>query len=178
MEFVDTPIPGAYVVELAPFDDDRGWFARTFDAELFRSHGLEPAVTQCSTSHNTHEGTLRGLHYQEEPHGETKLVRCTHGAIYDVIVDLRPESVSYCQWFGVELRPENRKSLYVPMGVAHGFQSLVRDSDVQYQMGQPYVAEAVRGVRWDDPAFGVKWPEAHRGRLMSRADREYPDFIR
>jgi dTDP-4-dehydrorhamnose 3,5-epimerase len=178
MQFVDTPIPGAHVVELEPIDDDRGWFARTFDAELFRSHGLEPAVAQCSTSHNAHAGTLRGLHYQEEPHGETKLVRCTRGAIYDVIVDLRPESASYCQWFAVELKPENRKSLYIPIGVAHGFQSLVPDSDVHYQMGQQYVAKAVRGVRWDDPAFGVQWPEARRGRLMSEADRGYPDFIR
>lgn len=177
MRFVETPIRGAYVVELEPLGDDRGSFARTFDAELFRMHGLESSVSQCSTSHNEREGTLRGLHYQEAPHGETKLVRCTHGAIYDVIVDLRPESASYCHWFGVELTPGNHKSLYIPVGVAHGFQSLAPESDVHYQMGQPYVPEAARGVRWDDPAFGIRWPEAPGGRVISEADRAYPDFI-
>jgi dTDP-4-dehydrorhamnose 3,5-epimerase len=176
MRFVETPITGAYVIEDEPVGDERGWFARTFDADVFRAEGLEPAVVQCSTSYNGIEGTLRGMHYQEAPHGEVKLVRCTSGAIYDVIVDLRRDSDSYCEWFAAELTPEARKSLYAPIGVAHGFQTLAPGSTVHYQMGQPYVPNAARGVRWDDPAFGIRWPDAPNGRVISDADRAHPDF--
>ena len=175
MIFTETPLSGASLIELDPVRDERGWFARTFDAEEFRERGLDPDVVQCSTSFNERAGTLRGMHYQEEPHGEPKLVRCTRGAIYDVIVDLRPDSPTYCEWFGTELTAENMRMLYIPVGVAHGFQTLVESSEVHYQMGHEYVPEAARGVRWDDPAFGIQWPATER-RLISERDSGYRDF--
>jgi dTDP-4-dehydrorhamnose 3,5-epimerase len=173
--FRETALPGASLIELEPIRDERGWFARTFDAEAFRERGLDPAVVQCNASFNERAGTLRGMHYQEQPHGEPKLVRCTRGAVFDVIVDLRPESPTYCCWFGTDLTVENGRMLYIPVGVAHGFQTLAEGSEVHYQMGHEYVAEAARGVRWDDPAFGIEWPPAER-RLISDRDSAYPDF--
>jgi len=164
-------------VHAEPIRDERGWFARTFDAELFRAHGMDPAVVQSNVSANTRAGTLRGMHWQAEPHGEGKLVRCQRGAIFDVIVDLRPGSPTYCEWFGVELTADNGVQLFIPAGLAHGFQTLADDSEVHYQMTAAYVPDAARGVRWDDRAFGIAWPEPPGGfRVISDKDRAYPDF--
>jgi dTDP-4-dehydrorhamnose 3,5-epimerase len=162
---------------LEPIGDERGWFARTFDAEAFAAGGLEPAVAQSSVSHNERAGTLRGLHFQRDPHAEDKLVRCQRGAMFDVIVDLRPGSPTRGEWFGLELTPQNGRSLYVPKGFAHGFQTLVEDTEVHYQISTAYVPGAGDGVRWDDPAFGIAWPPAPPGgRTISERDRAYPDF--
>jgi dTDP-4-dehydrorhamnose 3,5-epimerase len=149
-------------------------FARTFDDAEFRARGMNPAVVQCNFSRNRRRGTLRGMHYQAAPHAECKLVRCTRGALFDVIVDLRPGSQSLCEWFGVELSEDSARMLYAPEGLAHGFQTLQDDTTVQYQMSAPYVFEAARGVRWDDPAFGIEWPPAER--IMSERDRGFPDY--
>jgi dTDP-4-dehydrorhamnose 3,5-epimerase len=176
VRLTETPLAGAFVIELDLLRDERGFFARTFDADEFRQHDLEPAVAQCNTSFNERAGTLRGMHYQADPDGECKLVRCTRGAIYDVIVDLRSGSETYCRWFAVELSPDNGRMLYVPKGLAHGFQTLADGSEVAYQMSHVYVPEQARGVRWDDPAFGIEWPEAER--TISDRDRAYPDFER
>ncbi len=174
MIFNPTPIDGAYVIELEPFADDRGFFARSFCAREFAEHGLEPAVAQCNVSFNHRAGTLRGLHYQLPPAAETKLVRCTSGAIHDVIVDLRPESKSYLQHYGVELSASNRRALYVPGRVAHGYQTLVDAAEVSYQVGEFYTPGAERGLRYDDPAFAIAWPLAVT--LMSEKDRAWPRF--
>jgi dTDP-4-dehydrorhamnose 3,5-epimerase len=172
-----TPLAGAHLVELERLQDDRGFFARTFCAEEFASRGLDARVAQCSTSFNHHAGTLRGLHYQAAPHGEAKLVRCTRGAIYDVAVDLRPESPSYRGWFATELTAENGRGLFIPEGCAHGFQTLSDDTEVLYQMSTPFVPGAARGFRWDDPAFAIVWPEPPPGgRTISARDAEYEDF--
>jgi dTDP-4-dehydrorhamnose 3,5-epimerase len=176
MRFSETPLNGAWVVDLDLLGDERGWFARTFDAEEFAARGLNPAVVQCNASFNLRAGTLRGMHYQAEPHGESKLVRCVRGAIFDVAVDLRPGSPTYRGWHGVELSADNRLALYIPPGLAHGFQTLTDDAEVLYQMGQHYVPEAARGVRWDDPAFAIAWPDSGGERIVSARDRAYPDF--
>jgi dTDP-4-dehydrorhamnose 3,5-epimerase len=174
MIFVETSLPGAYEIELERLEDDRGWFARTFAAEEFEARGMNPAVVHCNASFNSRAGTLRGMHYQLAPYAESKLVRCTRGAIYDVIVDLRPDSPAYLCWFGVELDADGGRSLYVPEGLAHGFQTLVDGSEVRYQMSHEYVPSHARGARWDDPAFGIEWPDAER--TISERDRTYPDF--
>ena len=176
MKLVATPLQGAFVVELDLLSDERGHFARTFDAEQFEAAGLDSRVIQCNTSFNARAGTLRGLHYQAEPHGEGKLVRCTRGAVWDVAVDLRPSSATYCSWFGLELRAEGTASFYIPAGLAHGFITLEDASEVHYQMTYHYVPEAGRGVRWDDPAFGIEWPAAPS--TLSERDATYPDFVR
>lgn len=177
MKLLPTALPGAHVVELEPLGDERGWFARTFDAAAFAALGLDARVVQCNASFNARAGTLRGMHLQAAPHGEAKLVRCTRGAIYDVIVDLRPESEAYCRWFGIELRAGGTASLFAPAGCAHGFQTLTEDVEVSYQMSHPYVPEAAGGVRWDDPAFAIAWPEPPAGgRVISERDAAYPDF--
>jgi len=177
VKLVPTPLPGAHVVELEPLGDERGWFARTFDAAAFAELGLDARVSQCSASFNARAGTLRGMHFQAEPHAEAKLVRCTRAAIYDVIVDLRPDSEAYCRWFGIELRAGATASLFVPAGFAHGFQTLADDAEVAYQMSYPHVPEAASGVRWDDPAFGIAWPDPPAGgRTITERDAAYPDF--
>jgi len=177
VRLVETPLPGAYVVELEPLADERGWLARTFDAAAFAELGLDARVSQCNASFNAKAGTLRGMHFQAEPHGEAKLVRCTRGAVYDVIVDLRPESPTFREWFGLELREGAMASLFAPAGLAHGFQTLEDASEVHYQMGHHYVPAAASGVRWDDPAFGIEWPEPPPGgRVISERDAGYPDF--
>ncbi len=176
MRFMQTPLPGAWVIELEELGDERGWFARTFDAEEFESRGLNPAVVQCNASFNARRGTLRGMHYQGEPHGESKVVRCVRGAIFDVAVDLRPDSPTYRGWHGVELSSETRRAFYIPAGLAHGFQTLTDDAEVLYQMGHRYVPEAARGVRWDDPAFAIDWPAVDSERIISEKDRAYPDY--
>jgi dTDP-4-dehydrorhamnose 3,5-epimerase len=176
MRFRETPIPGAWVIELDLIGDERGWFARTYDAGEFEARGLDPVGVQCNSSFNAAAGTLRGLHLQRAPHGEAKLVRCVQGAIWDVGVDLRPDSPAYCRWHAVELSAANRLAYYLPTGVAHGFQTLTEGCEVQYMMGHPYVPEAADGVRWDDPAFGIDWPEPSGPRTISERDRSHPDF--
>ena len=177
MLFRETGVAGVLVVEPERHEDERGFFARTFAAEEFEAHGLDSRVCQCSTSFNAQAGTLRGLHYQADPHGEAKLVRCTRGAIFDVAVDLRPGSPTRLRWFGVELSAAGGHALFVPEGCAHGFQTLVDASEVHYQISTPYVPDAARGVRWDDPAFGIEWPPAPAsGRTMSERDAGYADF--
>lgn len=174
MIFKDTGIDGAWVIEPELHEDERGFFARTWDPYEFAGHGLNPQLAQCSISFNRARGTLRGLHYQASPHEEAKLVRCTAGAIFDVAVDLRPGSSTFRDWFGAELSAENRLALYVPEGCAHGFLTLADDAEVHYQISQPYVPDAGRGVRWDDPAFAIPWP----GEVVVINDRDasYPDF--
>ncbi len=172
-----TELPGVAVVELELLCDERGSFARTFDAELFAAHGLDPRVVQCSVSFNARAGTLRGLHYQVAPHGEGKLVRCTRGRVWDVAVDLRPDSPAHRRWLGLELAAGGTNSVFIPAGCAHGFQTLEDDSEVHYQMTHPYVPEAARGVRWDDPAFAISWPDPPLGgeRVICERDRSFPD---
>jgi dTDP-4-dehydrorhamnose 3,5-epimerase len=176
MQFRETPLAGAWLIELDLRVDERGWFARTFDSEEFEARGLNPRVVQCNASFNPKRGTLRGMHYQAEPHGESKLVRCVRGTVYDVAVDLRGDSPTFCRWHGVELSAENHLALYIPAGMAHGFQTLTDDCEMLYQMGHRYVPEAGRGVRWDDPAFGIEWPPAPAQRSISEKDLSYPDF--
>lgn len=176
MIFTETKLKGAHIIEPQPIEDERGFFARTFCQDEFKAHGLNPCVAQCNISYNKKKGTLRGLHYQAPPHAEAKLVRCARGAIYDVIVDLRPESPTFKQWLSVELTAANRRMLYVPERFAHGFQTLEDDTEVFYQMSELYHPECARGVRWDDPAFRVIWP-ATTGRSISIRDRHHPFLI-
>jgi dTDP-4-dehydrorhamnose 3,5-epimerase len=176
MIFRETELAGLVVVELERVSDERGTFARTFDADAWKARGLSSSVLQCSVSSNPARGTLRGMHFQEEPQAEAKLVRCSRGAIYDVAVDLRRDSPSFCRWVGVELSEGNGRMLHVPEGLAHGFLTLTDDADVVYQISRAYVPEAARGVRWDDPAFGIEWPSAPL--VISERDCTFPDFSR
>ena len=177
MIFIETKLKGAYLIQVEPFEDERGSFARTFCREEFEKHGLNSFVAQCNISQNRKKGTLRGMHYQIAPDAEAKLVTCVAGSIYDVIIDLRPDSITCCQWVAVELSARNRRSLiYIPEGFAHGFQTLEDDTEVFYQMSHSYVRESARGVRWDDPAFAIPWPEGPR--ILSERDKNYPDFRR
>jgi dTDP-4-dehydrorhamnose 3,5-epimerase len=172
-----TALDGMAVIELEPLRDERGSFARTFDAELFAAHGLDGQVAQCNTSFNARAGTLRGLHYQLPPHAEGKLVRCTRGRVFDVAVDLRPDSPTHRRWVGVELDADGVRCVFIPAGCAHGFQTLLDGSEVHYQMTAPYVPAAARGVRWDDPAFAIRWPDPPAGgRVLSPRDRTFPDY--
>jgi dTDP-4-dehydrorhamnose 3,5-epimerase len=156
--FRETPLAGAFVLESERFPDERGFFARTFCQQEFEANGLSPAVAQCNLSYNAKKGTLRGLHFQAAPHGEEKLVRVTRGAIFDVIVDLRPASPTFRRHLVVELTAENRWALYVPRDFAHGFQTLEDDTEVFYQMSQFFDPAAARGYRYDDPTFSIPWP--------------------
>jgi dTDP-4-dehydrorhamnose 3,5-epimerase len=174
--FRETALAGAYVIELDRFEDERGFFARSFCQEEFAAHGLKTDVAQCNVSFNRKRGTLRGMHFQLPPKAEAKLVRCTCGVIYDVIIDLRPESATYCSWVSVELTGENRTALYVPEGFAHGFQTLEDDSEVFYQMFEFFVPEQAGGVRWNDPLFAIRWPLAVP--ILSAKDSSYPDYVR
>lgn len=176
MKLAPTAIDGVMVVELEPIGDERGWFARTFDAALFAQAGLDPAVVQCNLSYNARRDTVRGMHFQAEPHGEPKLVRCVRGAIFDVAVDVRPGSPTLGRWHASELSADNRRALHIASGLAHGFQTLTDDCEIEYMMGAPYVPGAARGVRWDDPAFGIEWPAPAGDRTISERDRAYPDF--
>jgi dTDP-4-dehydrorhamnose 3,5-epimerase len=176
MRYVETPIPGAVVVELDRHDDERGYFARVWDPDELADAGMTPLLAQASVSRSTRVGTLRGMHFQRAPHEEAKLVRCVRGAIFDVALDLRPDSPTYLQWHGVRLDEENGRALYVPEGCAHGFQTLVNDTDVLYLISHPYVPEASAGVRWDDPAFGIEWPAA-RERTIGPRDLAWPDYV-
>lgn len=172
MRIQPTPLAGAALIDIEPLADDRGFFARSFCRQEFLDAGLEPLVEQCNLSVNHRAGTLRGMHYQQAPHGEAKLVRCFRGAIHDVIVDLRPESETYLQHFGVDLTAENRRSLYVPRDFAHGFVTLADDTEVHYQIGTAFEPGAGRGLRFDDPALGIDWPVEPT--VISARDAEWP----
>jgi dTDP-4-dehydrorhamnose 3,5-epimerase len=174
MLFSATNLKDAFVIELEIRSDERGGFARTFCAKEFEDHGLKPMVAQCNMSFNYQKGTLRGMHYQLPPAAETKLVRCTSGAIYDVIIDMRPDSPTYMQHFGVELTAENRKALYVPEMFAHGYQALTDGAEVVYQVGEFYTPGYERGLRYDDPAFGIEWPIPVT--IISEKDDKWPSF--
>ena len=175
MIFTETKLRGAFLIELEKHADERGFFARTFCQEAFEAHGLNSRVVQCNVSFNRRKGTLRGMHFQIAPFAEAKLVRCTSGSIHDVIIDLRPVSPTFKQHFAVELSAENRKMLYIPEEFAHGFQTLKDDTEVFYQMSQSYSAEHARGVRWNDPAFGIDWPAGVR--TIIERDQNYPNFL-
>jgi len=173
MIFVETKLKGAYLIELEPIADERGFFARSWCQQEFEVHGLNQNMVQCNISFNKKKGTMRGMHYQVAPHEEAKLVRCTKGAIYDVIIDLRPNSSTFKQWIAVELTAENYKMLYIPEGFAHGFQSLADNTEVFYQMSAFFHPESARGIRWDDPAFKIEWPENEQ--IISEKDLQYPN---
>jgi dTDP-4-dehydrorhamnose 3,5-epimerase len=175
MRFLETPLPDAFIIELTPVGDDRGHFARTFCRAEFEAHGLNPNILQVNTALSKRRGTLRGMHYQDAPHAEAKLVRCIRGALFDVIVDLRPASSTYCRWFGIELTPDGGKMLYVPEGFAHGYQTLMDHTEVTYQVSASYAPQAEGGFRWDDPSVAISWPITE-GVLLSAKDRAWPDF--
>jgi len=175
MTFTETGLSGLVLIELEPVSDERGSFARTFDSAEWEARKMPSAVVQCSLSRNRRKGTLRGMHYQAEPHSETKLVRCSRGAVYDVAVDLRPGSPTFRLWFGEELSEANGRMLHIPAGFAHGFLTLADESEVVYQMADAYVATSARGVRFDDPAFAIEWPAVPL--VISDRDRAYPDFV-
>lgn len=158
MIFQESDLPGAWIVGVEPHQDERGFFARTFCADEFQDMGLEGNFRQCSVSFNRFRGTLRGLHFQAAPEAEAKLVRCTRGRIFDAIVDIRLSSGTFGRWFGIELSAEERNALFIPEGFAHGFMTLEDDVEVFYQISRSFVAEAARGVRWNDPRIGISWP--------------------
>jgi dTDP-4-dehydrorhamnose 3,5-epimerase len=174
MKFIETDLADAFLIEVEPSQDERGFFARSFCRREFEAHGLDPALVQCNISYNRRSGTLRGMHFQRPPFEETKVVRCTSGAIFDVIVDLRPDSRTFMRHVAVELTAENRRQLYVPKGFAHGFQTLTDDSEVFYQMSDFYVAEATAGLRWNDPLLNIRWPREVT--VISPRDAAYADF--
>ena len=175
MTFPELELPGAFLIELDRIEDERGFFARTFCRDEFAEHGLATEIVQANTAFNRRKGTLRGMHFQAAPHEEAKLVRCTRGAVYDVIVDLRRDSPTFTRWVSVELTVENDTMLYVPEGFAHGYQTLEDETETSYLMSQRYEPSAGRGVRWDDPAFGIEWPD-EGDRTMNERDRTWPDF--
>lgn len=171
MIFTETKLKGAYRIDLELREDDRGFFARSFCQNEFASRNLKTAIAQCNVSFNRKKGTLRGMHFQTAPKAEAKLVRCSRGAVYDVIIDLRPGSTTYCSWDAIELTADNNQMLYIPEGFAHGFQTLVDNTEVFYQMFEFYSPEHAGGVRWDDPAFGITWPVVDP--IISDKDRSY-----
>jgi dTDP-4-dehydrorhamnose 3,5-epimerase len=172
MIFTESSLPGAFLIDLAPVADERGFFARTYCDEEFAAKGLGTELRQCSVSYNTQRGTLRGLHYQGPPHEEHKLVRCTAGAIFDVIVDIRPQSPHYRRWFGTDLTAQNRRSLFIPPGFAHGFITLSDDAEVYYMISVPHAPQYAQGFRWSDPAFSIQWPLTPS--VISPRDAAYP----
>jgi dTDP-4-dehydrorhamnose 3,5-epimerase len=174
MTFQETKLPGVFEIHLEPHSDERGFFARSWCQKEFENHGLDPRLVQCNVSLNLRKGTLRGLHYQAAPYAEAKVVRCTMGSIYDVAVDLRPKSPTFKNWIGMDLTAANRHMLYIPEGCAHGFLTLEDETEVFYQMSEFYNPESARGLRWNDPAFKIKWPG--KVEVISERDRTYPDF--
>jgi dTDP-4-dehydrorhamnose 3,5-epimerase len=176
MIFSETPLKGAFVVDPEPIVDERGFFARLWCKQEFEAHGLDGSLVQSSVSFNSRAGTLRGLHYQAPPSAEAKIVRCTSGSIFDVIVDLRDDSPTFTRHFGVTLSSSNRRMLYIPKGFAHGFQTLEDATEVTYQMSAFYDAAAARGVRWNDPIFRIEWPTVEH-RIVNTRDASYPDFV-
>lgn len=176
MKFSETAIAGCFLIELEPRSDERGFFSRMYCADEFRLHGLDPHIAQINTALTIKAGTVRGMHFQIAPHADTKLLRCLNGAVYDVCVDLRPDSPSYCQWVSVELTAGNRHMLFLPAGTAHGYQTLTDNAEIMYTTNRRYAPESATGVRYNDPAFGVQWPLAVTE--ISDADRNWPDFRR
>ena len=176
MIFKETSLKRAFIIEPERIEDHRGFFARAWCKKEFEAHDLNPHLVQINLSFNKHRGTIRGLHYQTAPYEEAKLFRCTRGAIYDVIIDLRPESPTYLEWIGVELTADNRKMLYVPEDFAQGYQALADNTEVFYQVSQFYSPESERGVRWNDPAFGIKWPDRDNV-VISEKDKSWPDYL-
>lgn len=174
MRFSRLGVDGVFLLEMEPRRDDRGYFARMLCEDELARHGLQGRFVQVNTGYNPRAGTLRGLHYQEPPHGEVKIVRCVRGAVYDVAVDLRPESATFMRWVGAELRAESEALLYIPEGCAHGYLTLADDSELVYFASRAYAPAAARGVRYDDPAFDIHWPAAVR--VISQADRNWTDF--
>ena len=174
MKFTETELQGAFVVDLEFHQDHRGGFARSFCAREFAEHGLKPTVAQCNVSFNYHKGTLRGMHYQLAPAAESKLIRCTQGAIYDAIIDLRPDSSTYMRHFGIELSADNHRALYVPEMFAHGYLTLTDDTEIYYQVGEFYSPGYERGIRYDDPAFSIEWPLPVT--VISEKDKNWPPF--
>ncbi len=175
MKFLDCGIEGAKLIELEPRRDDRGYFARMWCEQELRDAGLEASLSQVNAGFSPRAGTLRGLHLQRDPHSEVKIVRCVRGAVFDVMVDLRSASPTYMRWFGTELRGDGLQMLYVPKGCAHGYLTLVDDSELIYFASHPYAATAASGVRYDDPSFGIRWPREIA--VISQADRGWPDFV-
>ena len=176
MIFRETTLAGAYVIELQPNVDARGFFARSYCRDEFETRGLMSTIAQSGVSFTERRGTLRGMHFQLERHADAKLVRCTHGTVWDVVVDLRPDSDTYCQWHGAELSAGNRKMVYVPIGCAHGFLTLEDSCEVTYLLSKPYAESAQGGVRYDDPVFAIDWPEPVQ--VIAERDRAFPDYER
>jgi dTDP-4-dehydrorhamnose 3,5-epimerase len=174
MKLIKIEIPGVYLVNLNLHKDDRGYFARTYCENEFKAANIQTGFVQCNISFNKKRGTLRGMHYQDHPHWEAKLIRCTHGKIFDVIIDLRKDSSTYGQSFSVELSSENKKGIYIPKGIAHGFQTLEDDTEVFYQMSEFYYPDLGKGIRWNDPIFKIRWPLP--GPILSERDQLYEDF--
>ena len=174
MHFTETNLRGAFIIEPEKLEDERGFFARCWSGREWAAHGLDSHLVECNLSFNQKKGTLRGMHFQTAPRGQAKLVRCTMGAAYDVIIDLRNESATFKQWVAVELTAWNRLMLYVPVGFAHGFQTLKDETEIFYQMSEIYAPEYAAGVRWNDPAFAVEWPA--QVEVISARDNQYPDF--
>jgi dTDP-4-dehydrorhamnose 3,5-epimerase len=176
MNIIETKLKQVMIIDPQRCEDERGFFASSFSEKEFAARGMASRFVENNISFNKKRGTLRGMHYQIAPHGQAKLVRCTRGAVYDVAVDLRPDSPTYAQWVGVELTAESRIMLYVPHDFAHGYQTLEDDTEVFYMVSQPYAPESYRGVRWDDPAFDIQWPKADQ-LIMIERDTNFPDFI-
>ncbi|HET6328429.1 MAG TPA: dTDP-4-dehydrorhamnose 3,5-epimerase [Planctomycetaceae bacterium] len=174
MKFTETWLAGAYLIDIEPREDERGFFARTFCRREFEDHGLEPNLLQCSVSFNRCQGTIRGIHFQRSPYQETKIVRCTAGAIFDVIVDLRADSPTFLKYLAVELTAENRRALYVPKDFAHGFQTLAEETEVAYQMSEFYAPNSAAGLRWNDPLLAIEWPLPVS--VISQQDAASADF--
>ena len=173
--FTETELSGAFIVDLEPREDSRGFFARAWCADEFAGHGLATRLVQANLSFNDRAGTLRGMHFQHPPAAEAKVIRCTRGSIFDAIIDLRPDSPTFKQWIAVELTADNRRALYVPEGLAHGYQTLEPDTETLYLVSEYYTPSAEGGVRWDDPAFGIEWPDP-RSAILSEKDANWPDF--
>jgi dTDP-4-dehydrorhamnose 3,5-epimerase len=176
MTFTEARIPGAWVIDITPIRDDRGFFAMTWLPDEFRQRGIDPALAQCNLAFNHQRGTLRGMHFQRAPHAQAKIIRCTRGALVDVIVDLRTESPAYCQWEAVELTADNHRMLYMPEGVAHGYLTLSDEVEAYYHASTPWEPKVESGVRWDDPAFAIAWPFAPI--VISGKDAGWPDYVR
>jgi dTDP-4-dehydrorhamnose 3,5-epimerase len=177
MRFVETELEGAYVLDLEPIEDERGFFGRAWCKRELEERGLSAELAQCNLSLSRRKGTLRGLHFQIPPHAEVKVVRCVRGAMFDVIVDLRRDSATYTRWIAVELSADNRRALYVPEGFAHGFQTLADETETFYMISAEYSPDAARGLRWNDDTFGIEWPDPENA-LLSERDRGWPDFVR
>jgi dTDP-4-dehydrorhamnose 3,5-epimerase len=174
MTFAELPLKGAFTIDITALNDDRGFFARTWAADVLVERGLDPTVVQCNIAWNPKKGTLRGMHFQRPPYDEVKIIRCTRGALYDVIIDLRRDSPTFCKWTSVELDGDSRRMLYVPKGFAHGYITLTDDVEAYYHVSAPYTPASADGVAWDDPAFGIKWPL--QPTVMSDRDRTWPRF--